>query len=82
MEIDINYSLVYYATNVNIIGFNWKGFGLGLWYDTRIETYEQARERVKNIVWDGIYADFPHLKGMDLTYTESGEMPVIDINDR
>ena len=82
MEIDIKYSLIYYTTNVCIGGYNWRGYGLGLWYDTRIETYEQARKRVREIVWDGIYIDHPHLKGTDFMYTESGEIPVIQEKDR
>lgn len=81
MEIDINYSLVYYTTNVNIYEYHWKGYGLAVWYDTRLENYHQAKERIKNIVWEEIYSDHPHLKGVEVKYIESGEMPIIDIND-
>lgn len=82
MEIDINFALVYYTTNVNIFEYHWKGYGMAIWFDTRIEDYHQAKERVKNIVWEEIYSDNPNLAGTDFKYIESGELPIIDYNNR
>ena len=74
MEIDINYALVYYTTNVNIMGMYWKTFGTAFWYDARLENYHQAHKRANDIVWEEIYDQFPHLKGIEFKYTESGDM--------
>lgn len=82
MELDINYALVYYTTNINVFEYHWKSYGMAIWYDTRIESYHQAKERIKGIVWEEIYEDFPHLKGTDVKFIESGEMPVIQERDR
>ncbi len=82
MEIDINYALVYYTTNINIYEYHWKSYGLAIWYDTRLENYHQAKERVKDIVWKEILEDNPQLAGTDFKFIESGELPVIDYNNR
>ena len=80
MEIDIHFALAYHTTNVNVFDMNWKSFGHAIWYDTRIETYNSAMQRVEDIIWERIYNKFPHLKGIDRKLIESGELPVIDYN--
>jgi hypothetical protein len=80
MELDINYALAYYTTNVNIFDFQWKGFGHAIWYDARKESYHEAQERLKQIVWDEIFVQFPHLKGQEIKFIESGELPVINVS--
>lgn len=82
MEININYALVYYTTNINVYEFHWKSYGMAIWYDARLESYHEAKERVKNIVWEEIFADNPNLAGTDFKYIESGEMPIIQENER
>ncbi len=82
MEIDINFALVYYTTNVNIFEYHWKGYGMAIWYDTRLENYHQAKERVKDIVWKEILEDNPQLAGTYFKFIESSELPVIDYNNR
>lgn len=82
MEININYALVYYTTNVNIYEYHWKGYGMAVWYDTRLEDYHKAKERVKGIVWEEILSDNPHLAGTDFKYIESGELPIIYEKER
>ena len=82
MEIDINYALVHYTTNVNIYEFHWKGYGMAIWYDTRLETRAEARKRLKDMVWEDILSDNPHLAGTEIKFIESGELPVIYENQR
>ena len=74
MEIDINYALVYYTTNVNVMGLQWKTFGTAFWYDARLENYHQAQVRANNIVWDEIYDQFPHLRNIEFKYTDNCEI--------
>ena len=76
--IDINYSLAYYTTNVNIYEFHWQSYGHAVWYDSRIESYEQAIERVKYAVWEKIYNDNPHLRGTKVVFSDGDMLPVID----
>lgn len=78
MELDINYALVYYTTNVNIFSYHWKSYGLALWCDLRLENYHKASQRIKDLVWDEILLDNPQLVGTEIKYSESGELPVID----
>ena len=78
MEIDINYALVHYTTNINVMGMHWKSFGTAFWYDARLEDYHQACMRANDIVWNEIYEQFPHLKGTTFDYTESGDMPILN----
>lgn len=80
MEIDINFALVGYSTNVNIMGYHWRAFQTAFWFDRRLETFHQAWGRAKEIVWDEIYTNHPQLKGTDFLYTESGEMPIIQVD--
>ena len=82
MNIDINYGLAYYTTNVNIYEFHWQSYGHAVWYDTTIETYNEAMVRVKNIVWEEILKQNPHLGGTEIKFIESGEMPIIQERDR
>lgn len=84
MNLDITFAFVYYTTNYCIGGYNWRGGALGIWYDTKIETYFQACDRVKDMVWDKIYTDWPHLKGQEIDFTESysSEMPIPVIQER
>lgn len=82
MEIDINFSLVYYTTNVNILDYHWKSYGLAVWYDTKLESYHEARKRVTDIVWKEILDDNPHLAGTDFKYIESGELPILQEKER
>jgi hypothetical protein len=82
MEIDINYALVHYTTNVNIYEFHWKGYGMAIWYDTRLEERKDARKRLKDMVWEDIFFDNPQLVGTDVKFIESGEMPIIQERDR
>lgn len=82
MDIDIHFALAYYTTNINIFEFNWKTFGHALWYDARTETYHEAMERVKDIVWEEIYTHFPNLRGTDVRFIESGELPIINEKER
>lgn len=82
MEIDINYALVYYTTNVNIYEFHWKSYGHALWYDTRKESYHEASLRVKDIVWEEILAQNRHLVGTEIKFIESGELPILYEKDR
>jgi hypothetical protein len=81
MDIDINYALAYYTTNVNIYEFHWKSYGHAVWYDTRIESYGDAMNRIKDIVWAEIFLQNPHIVGTEIKFIESGEMPIIDINN-
>jgi hypothetical protein len=78
MEIDIHFALIHYTTNVNIFEFHWKGYGMAFWYDTRLETRQEARKRLKDMVWADIFEDNPSLVGTQVKYAESGELPIID----
>lgn len=82
MEIDINFSLINYHTNVNVAGFHWKAYGQAMWYDTRMETRQEARKRLKDMVWEDILEDNPYLTGTEIKFCESGDIPVIDYSQQ
>ena len=79
MNIDINFSIAYWGGNINVTGFHWQPYGHGLWYDTTKETYSQAVDRIKEIIWQKVYSDHPHLVGTELKYTDAENLPVIQV---